>query len=167
MTLAIALGFASIAYVVFDASLALGAFLAGVMLSESEIGKKSAENTLPLRDAFSVLFFVSVGMLFEPKTLLLQPIAVMMTCLIIVVAKSIAAITITSWFKQPKNVTYAVAIGLAQIGEFSFILGGLALAKGLLDQDLFNLILAGAMLSIVINPFLFRLYDAKFSQIRK
>jgi CPA2 family monovalent cation:H+ antiporter-2 len=83
-TLAIALGFASIAYLVFDASLALGAFLAGVMLSESEIGKKSAENTLPLRDAFSVLFFVSVGMLFDPKTLLLQPLAVLMTFLIIV-----------------------------------------------------------------------------------
>lgn len=162
-TLAIALGFASIAYLVFDASLALGAFLAGVMLSESEIGKKSAENTLPLRDAFSVLFFVSVGMLFDPKTLLLQPVAVLMTFFIIVVAKSIAAIAITSWFKQPQSVTYAVAIGLAQIGEFSFILGGLALAKGLLDQELFNLILAGAMLSIVINPFLFRLYDAKFS----
>lgn len=161
-TLAIALGFASIAYLVFDASLALGAFLAGVMLSESEIGKKSAENTLPLRDAFSVLFFVSVGMLFDPKTLL-QPVAVLMTFFIIVVAKSIAAIAITSWFKQPQSVTYAVAIGLAQIGEFSFILGGLALAKGLLDQELFNLILAGAMLSIVINPFLFRLYDAKFS----
>ncbi|MFO0068995.1 MAG: cation:proton antiporter, partial [Alphaproteobacteria bacterium] len=161
-TLAIALGFASIAYVVFDASLALGAFLAGVMLSESEIGKKFSESTLPLRDAFSVLFFVSVGMLFDPKTLLLQPLAVLMTCLIIVVAKSIAAIAITSWFKQPKSVTYAVAIGLAQIGEFSFILGGLALTKGLLDQELFNLILAGAMLSIVINPFLFRIYDAKF-----
>lgn len=160
--LAIALGFASIAYVVFDASLALGAFLAGVMLSESDIGKKSAENTLPLRDAFSVLFFVSVGMLFDPKILLLQPIAVVMTCLIIVVAKSIAAIAITSWFKQPKNITYAVAIGLAQIGEFSFILGGLALTKGLLNQELFNLILAGAMLSIVINPFLFQLYDNRF-----
>jgi CPA2 family monovalent cation:H+ antiporter-2 len=162
-TLAIALGFASIAYLVFDASLALGAFLAGVMLSESEIGKKSAENTLPLRDVFSVLFFVSVGMLFDPKTLLLQPLAVLMTFLIVVVAKSLAAIAITSLFKQQKKITYAVAIGLAQIGEFSFILGGLALAKGLLDQDLFNLILAGAMLSIVVNPFLFRLYDAKFS----
>lgn len=162
--LSIALGFASIAYVVFDASLALGAFLAGVMLSESSIGKKSAESTLPLRDAFSVLFFVSVGMLFDPKTLVVQPIAVVMTCLIIVVAKSMAAVAITSWFKKPKNITYAVAIGLAQIGEFSFILGGLALTKGLLNQELFNLILAGAMLSIVINPFLFRLYDNRFTK---
>lgn len=162
-TLAIALGFASVAYFVFDASLALGAFLAGVMLGESEIGKKSAESTLSMRDAFSVLFFVSVGMLFDPATLLQQPIAVIITFLTIVVAKSLAAVAITSWFKQSKEISYAVAIGLAQIGEFSFILGGLALSKGLMTQELYNLILAGAMLSIVVNPFLFRLYDSKFS----
>ncbi len=165
--LAIALGFASIAYVVFDASLALGAFLAGVMLSESEIGRKSAENTLPLRDTFSVLFFVSVGMLFDPKTIIIQPIGVLMTFLTIVIAKSIAAISILKLFKQPASVTYAVAIGLAQIGEFSFILGGLALTKGLITQQLYNLILAGAMLSIVINPILFRVYDLKFSDKAK
>lgn len=163
-TLAIALGFASIAYVVFDASLALGAFLAGVMLNESEIGRKSAETTVSMRDAFSVLFFVSVGMLFNPLTLIEQPIAVVMTFLTIVVAKSVAAAAITSFFKQTKEVSYAVAIGLAQIGEFSFILGGLALSKDLISQDLYSLILAGAMLSIVANPFLFRLYDSKFSK---
>lgn len=163
-TLAIALGFASIAYVVFDASLALGAFLAGVMLSESEIGRKSAENTLPLRDAFSVLFFVSVGMLFDPQTLVMQPVAVLMTFLTIVGAKSLAAVAIASWFRQPREVTWVVAIGLAQIGEFSFILGGLAVAKGVLSQDLYNLILAGAMLSIVVNPFLFRWYDLAISR---
>jgi CPA2 family monovalent cation:H+ antiporter-2 len=161
-TLAIALGFASIAYFVFDASLALGAFLAGVMLGESEIGKKSAESTLSMRDAFSVLFFVSVGMLFEPSTLIEQPLAVLVTFLTIVVAKSMAAIAITSFFKQPKEISYSVAIGLAQIGEFSFILGGLALSKNLISQDLYNLILAGAMLSIVVNPFLFQVYDSKF-----
>lgn len=161
-TLAIALGFASIAYVVFDASLALGAFLAGVMLNESEIGRKSAETTVSMRDAFSVLFFVSVGMLFNPLTLIEQPIAVVMTFLTIVVAKSVAALAITSFFKQTKEVSYAVAIGLAQIGEFSFILGGLALSKDLISQDLYSLILAGAMLSIVANPFLFRIYDNKF-----
>lgn len=160
--LAIALGFASIAYVVFGASLALGAFLAGVMLGESEIGKKSAESTLSMRDTFSVLFFVSVGMLFDPTTLLNQPFAVFLTVVIIVVAKSAAAIAITSLFKQPKETGFAIAAGLAQIGEFSFILGGLALSKGLLPQDLYNLILAGALLSIVINPFLFRYYDYKY-----
>ena len=160
--LAIALGFASIAYIVFDASLALGAFLAGVMLGESEIGKKSADRTVTMRDTFSVLFFVSVGMLFDPMTLIKQPVAVLITLLIIVVAKSIAAISITTLFKQSKEVSYAVAAGLAQIGEFSFILGGLALYKGLLSQELYNLILAGALLSIVINPFLFSYYDQKF-----
>ena len=160
-TLAIALGFAAIAYEVFDASLALGAFLAGVMLSESAIGRKSAESSLQIRDAFSVLFFVSVGMLFNPSTLVTQPLAVVLTFFTIVVAKSIAALAITRWFNQPRNVAYPVAIGLAQIGEFSFILGGLALTRGLISDDLYNLILAGAMLSIVANPFLFRYYDAK------
>jgi CPA2 family monovalent cation:H+ antiporter-2 len=160
-TLAIALGFAAIAFVVFDASLALGAFLAGVMLNESEIGRKSADSSLQIRDAFSVLFFVSVGMLFDPTTLVTQPLAVLLTFLIIVVAKSAAALAITGWFRQPREVAYPVAIGLAQIGEFSFILGGLALTKGLISQELYNLILAGAMLSIVANPFLFRFYDTK------
>ncbi len=158
-TLAIAMGFASLAYTVFGASLALGAFLAGMVLNESEIGRKSAENSLPMRDAFSVLFFVSVGMLFEPSTLLTQPIAVALTFLTIVVAKSMAALVITRLFKQPKDVSYTIAIGLAQIGEFSFILGSLALSQNLITQDLYNLILAGAMISIVINPFMFRLYD--------
>lgn len=157
--LAIAFSCASLAYIIFDASLALGAFLAGVMLNESEIGRKSAKNSVQIRDAFSVLFFVSVGMLFEPGILMDQPIAVVLTFLIIVLAKSIAALVITKLFRQPREVSYAVALGLAQIGEFSFILGGVGLSKGLITQELFNLILAGAMLSIVINPFLFRIYD--------
>lgn len=157
--LAIALGFAAIAHLVFDASFALGAFLAGMVLNESEIGNKSAESTLPMRDAFSVLFFVSVGMLFEPVTLIEQPAAVLMTFLIIVGAKSLAAYAITSHFKQPEVVSATVGIGLAQIGEFSFILGSLALVKDMITMDMYNLILAGAMLSIVVNPFLFRLYD--------
>ncbi len=159
-TLAIALGFASVAYVVFGASLALGAFLAGMVLGESEIGRKSAKNSLPMRDAFSVLFFVSVGMLFDPLTLVQQPLAVATTLLIIVGAKAVVALLIARSFSLPRKAGYTVAIGLAQIGEFSFILGGLALANGLLTAELYNLILAGAMLSIVINPFLFRLYDA-------
>ncbi len=162
-TLAIALGFAWVAYVVFDASFALGAFLAGVMLNESVIGRKSAETTLPIRDTFSVLFFVSVGMLFDPNTILAQPLAVLATFLIIVVAKSVAAFATTRLFKLPVQVCLPVAIGLAQIGEFSFILGGLALVNGLISQDLYGLILAGAMLSIVVNPFLFRWYDRKIN----
>jgi CPA2 family monovalent cation:H+ antiporter-2 len=164
-TLAIAFGFALMAYAVFDASLALGAFLAGVVLNESEIGRKSAQTTLPMRDAFSVLFFVSVGMLFDPSTLISQPIGVIMTFIIIVLAKGAVAALITTRFGQTRDVTYAVAIGLAQIGEFSFILGGLALNKELIPQDLYNLILAGAMLSILANPFLFRLYDRYGSRL--
>lgn len=162
-TLAIALGFAWVAYVVFDASFALGAFLAGVMLNESVIGRKSAETTLPIRDTFSVLFFVSVGMLFDPNTILAQPLAVLATFFVVVVAKSVAAFATTRLFKLPVQVCLPVAIGLAQIGEFSFILGGLALVNGLISQDLYGLILAGAMLSIVVNPFLFRWYDRKIS----
>ena len=161
-TLAIALGFAYIAYMVFDASLALGAFLAGMVLNESEIGQKSAENSLPMRDAFSVLFFVSVGMLFEPETLIKQPVAVLLTFLIIVVAKGSVAFAIAKLFKQTDEVCCAVSIGLAQIGEFSFILGSLALTKNLITQELYNLILAGAMLSIVANPFLFSFCDKIF-----
>ena len=160
-TLAIALGFAWVAYVVFDASFALGAFLAGVMLNESPLGRKSAETTLPIRDTFSVLFFVSVGMLFDPSTILTQPIGVLATFFTIVVAKSLAAFATTRLFGLPAEVGLPVAIGLAQIGEFSFILGGLALTNGLISQDLYGLILAGAMLSIVVNPFLFRWYDRK------
>lgn len=166
-TLAIAMGFAAIAFVVFDASFALGAFLAGTVLSESEIGRKSAENSLPMRDAFSVLFFVSVGMLFDPLVLLTQPLAVLMTFLIIVVAKSLAALMITRLFRQSHDVGYTVAIGLAQIGEFSFILGSLGLALGLLELNLYNLILAGAMLSIVTNPLLFRMYDVLYDRRKR
>lgn len=121
--LAIALGFATLAFLVFDASLALGAFLAGVMLGESEIGRKSAENSRELRNAFSVLFFVSVGMLFNPHTLIDQPLAVIATYSIIVFAKCAAAIAILLLFRQKAATTFVVAIGLAQIGEFSFILG--------------------------------------------
>jgi len=163
--LAIALGFASLAYIVFGASFALGAFLTGMVLGESEIGRRSANNLLPMRDAFSVLFFVSVGMLFEPKTLLAQPLAVLITLLIIIIAKGLSALVITRICKQPSEVGFTVAIGLAQIGEFSFILGGMALANGLLPQGLYNLILAGAMLSIVVNPFLFKVYD--YVSVRK
>jgi CPA2 family monovalent cation:H+ antiporter-2 len=155
-TLTVALGFAYVAYAVFDASFALGAFLAGLVLNESEIGRKAADKSLPLRDAFAVLFFVSVGMLFNPFTLVSSPMMVALTVLIIVAGKGLAAIMIASLFKQDKETTYTVAIGLAQIGEFSFILAGLAMAQGMITQDIYNLILAGALLSIALNPFLFR-----------
>ncbi len=155
--LAIALGFAYIAYTIFHASFALGAFLAGLVLSESTIGQKAAEKSLPLRDTFAVLFFISVGMLFDPMILIESPIMVLVTLAIILVGKSVAAFLITIWFKQPKESGYIIAISLAQIGEFSFILAGMGLSYNLLDQNTYNLILAGALFSIAINPFLFRL----------
>lgn len=166
-TLAIALGFASIAYLVFDASLALGAFLAGMVLGESEIGRKAAKNSLPMRDAFSVLFFVSVGMLFDPNTLVQQPVAVLITVLIIVVANGISALAICHCFKLDAPARYTVAVGLAQIGEFSFILGSVAMMHEMLSLPLYSLILAGAMLSIVINPFLFRFSDLMVGKEKK
>lgn len=158
--LVIALGMAYFAYAVFDASFALGAFLAGLVLNESDIGKKASEQSMAMRDTFSVLFFVSVGMLFDPMTLVDHPVLVTMTLLIIVVGKSLAALLITRIFKQTREVSYTIALSLAQIGEFSFILGGVALTKGLIDEHLYHLILAGALLSIALNPFLFRLLDA-------
>lgn len=158
-TLAMALGFSFVAYTVFDASFALGAFLAGLVLSESKAGGKVAEKSLPMRDAFAVLFFVSVGMLFDPMTLWEQPVMVLITLLVIIVGKGLAAYLVTHLFGQPKEVSYTIAISLAQIGEFSFILMGLALTRGLLEQDVYNLILAGALLSIALNPLLFKMFD--------
>jgi len=162
-TLAIALGFAYIAYAAFGASFALGAFLAGLVLSESEIGHKAAEQSLPMRDAFAVLFFVSVGMLFDPMILLEGPLLVLLTLAIIIIGKAAAAMAITRLFKQSREVSLTIAYSLAQIGEFSFILAGMALAGGLLSQQLYNLILAGALLSIAINPFLFKLLDRQLA----
>ncbi len=162
--LAIALGCALLAYVVFDASLALGAFLAGVMLNETDIGRRSVLAASQIRDAFSVLFFVSVGMLFDPLTLWQQPVGVLVTCGIIIVAKTLVAMAIGRALRVPKTVLYPVAAGLAQIGEFSFILGGLGLHLHLISQEVYNLILAGAMLSIVLNPFLFRWMDSRLKQ---
>ncbi len=160
-TLAIALGFAYIAYAAFGASFALGAFLAGLVLSESEIGHKAAEQSLPMRDAFAVLFFVSVGMLFDPAVLIEQPLLVILTLAIIIAGKALAALAITKFFAQPREVGLTIAISLAQIGEFSFILAGMAVMFDLMHAELHNLVLAGALLSIALNPILFRLLDVK------
>lgn len=164
-TLAIALGFAFVAYTFFDASFALGAFLAGLVLSESEIGAKAAEKSLPMRDAFAVLFFVSVGMLFNPMIVLQSPVMVIMTIFVIIIGKGLAAIAVTNLFKQPKDVSYSIALSLAQIGEFSFILAGMALYKGVITDEIYNLILAGALFSIAINPFLFKLLDKYYPPV--
>lgn len=160
-TLAIALGFAYLAYTIFDASFALGAFLAGMVLKESDIGRRAAEQSLPMRDAFAVLFFVSVGMLFDPETMLEQPVMVLLTLLIIVFGKIGAALLIAALFRQDRETGATIAVSLAQIGEFSFILAGYALSHKLIAKEIYDLVLAGALLSIALNPFLFRILDRK------
>ena len=156
--LAIALGIAWIAYALFH-SFALGAFLAGLVLNGSPLGHNAAERSLPLRDAFAVLFFVSVGMLFDPRILIEQPLAVLGVLLIVIVGKSLAALAITGTFKLDKATGLTVAASLAQIGEFSFILAALSMTLGAMSRETHDLILAAALLSISLNPFVFMLVD--------
>jgi CPA2 family monovalent cation:H+ antiporter-2 len=153
--LAVALGIAIGSAILFDVSFALGAFFAGVILSESDLSHKAAEDSLPLQDAFAVLFFVSVGMLFDPTILVRQPWAVLGVLLVIVVGKSIAAFVIVLGFRYPVETALTVSASLAQIGEFSFILANLGLGLGLLPAQARDLILAGSILSIALNPIVF------------
>jgi CPA2 family monovalent cation:H+ antiporter-2 len=153
--LAIALGVAFGAAQLFDVSFALGAFFAGMVLAESELSHQAANETLPLRDAFAVLFFVSVGMLFDPTIILREPWAVLGVVFIILVGKSIAAFLIVLAFRHPVATALTISGSLAQIGEFSFILANLGVELGLLPERGRALILAGAILSIIANPFFF------------
>lgn len=157
--LAIALGVAYGAAVLFGVSFALGAFFAGMVLSESELSQRAASESLPLRDAFAVLFFVSVGMLFDPMIIVRDFGPVLATLLIIVVGKSLAALGIVLLFRHPKGTALTIAASLAQIGEFSFILAGLGVDLDILPERGRDLILAGAILSILLNPVLFALLD--------
>ena len=157
--LAIALGVAYVSAAIFEVSFALGAFLAGVMLNESKLSHEAANDSLPMRDAFAVLFFVSVGMLFDPHILIEQPLAILATFLIIVLGNSFCGFIVTRVFRQPMQTQLTLATGLAQIGEFSFILAALGVSLGLLSPDARNLILAAALLSIIVNPMLFVLFD--------
>lgn len=159
--LALALGFAFVAYALFGASFALGAFLAGLVLNESEIGHKAAEQSLPMRDIFAVLFFVSVGMLFDPMVLVEHPLPVLATLLVIIIGKSAAALMIMRLFKRSWGQSALIAVSLAQIGEFSFIFGSMAVRNELMEPALFNFILAGALLSIGLNHFLFKYLEHK------
>ncbi|GGS12393.1 YbaL family putative K(+) efflux transporter [Deinococcus sedimenti] len=152
-----ALGIAYAAGALFDVSFALGAFLAGVVASESKFSQQVAEDALPFQDAFAVLFFVSVGMLFNPAILLQAPLLVLATALIIIVAKTLVAFFTMRLLKASFATALTVAISLAQIGEFSFILATLGRDLNLLSAQGQNLILAGAIVSIILNPFLFRL----------
>jgi CPA2 family monovalent cation:H+ antiporter-2 len=157
--LAIALGIAYLAYAVFGASFALGAFIAGVVLNGTPLGHSAAERSLPLRDAFAVLFFVSVGMLFDPRVLVEQPGPVAAVLAIIILGKTVAALAITTAFRLERGPSLMVAASLAQIGEFSFILAGVGLKLEVLSRGTHDLILAAALLSIVLNPFVFKLAD--------
>jgi CPA2 family monovalent cation:H+ antiporter-2 len=153
--LAIALGIAFLAAELFGVSLALGAFLAGVVVSESDLSHQAATDALPLRDAFAVLFFVSVGMLFDPAFLLSAPLQVLGVLAVVVLGKGVTALAIVASLGYPLRTGLTVAAGLAQVGEFSFILADLGLGLGLLPAEGHSLILAAAIVSITLNPLLF------------
>lgn len=159
-TLAVIAAAVGIAYgssALFGVSFALGAFFAGMVLRESELSHRAAEESLPLRDAFSVLFFVSVGMLFDPMVLVEYPLEVLATVAIILVGKSLAAFLLVLALRYPINTAVTVSASLAQIGEFSFILAALGMQLELLPVLGQNLILAGAIISIAVNPLMFSL----------
>ncbi|MFS2225206.1 YbaL family putative K(+) efflux transporter [Pantoea sp. B65] len=157
--LALALGIAFGAVEFFDVSFALGAFFAGMVLNESELSHRAAHDTLPLRDAFAVLFFVSVGMLFDPMILIQQPLAVLGALAIIVLGKSLIAYLLVTLFGHSRRTALTISASLAQIGEFAFILAGLGISLGLLTAEGRNLVLAAAILSIMLNPILFTLLE--------
>jgi CPA2 family monovalent cation:H+ antiporter-2 len=157
--LSIALGVAGGSAVLFDVSLALGAFFAGMILSESTLSQRAAQETLPLRDAFAVLFFVSVGMLFNPTVIVTHPLALLGTLAIITAGKSVVAFAVMRLFRHPESTALMIAASRAQIGEFSFILGSLGVALGLLPPLGRDLVLAGALISILLTPFFFAAAD--------
>ena len=153
--LAIALGIAFGAAEIFGVSFALGAFFAGLVMSESHLSHRAAADSLPLQNAFSVLFFVSVGMLFDPTVLIREPLMIIGVLALIMLGKSLIAFGVVLLLRYPASIGFAVAAGLAQIGEFSFILAGLGVSLGLLTREGQDLILAGAILSITLNPLAF------------
>lgn len=161
-TLSVIAGAVGVAYgsaQLFGVSFALGAFFAGMLMRESHLSHRAAEESLPLRDAFSVLFFVSVGMLFDPAVLLKMPLQILAVITIIVIGKSLAAFLLVLAFRYPLNTALTVSASLAQIGEFSFILAGLGVSLGLLQNDGMSLILAGALISISINHLVFQVIE--------
>ena len=164
--LAIALGVAFVASSVFGVSFALGAFLAGAVVSQSDMSHQAAADALPLRDAFAVLFFVSVGMLLDPEYLLATPMAVLAVLAVIVVGKGLTKLLIVGLAGYPPRVALTVAAGLAQIGEFSFIVGTGGRSLGLLPDAGYQLIVAGALISISLNPLLFALIPALERRLR-
>ena len=156
---AAAIGIAYGAAPLFNVSFAPGAFFAGMVMRESKFSHRAAEESLPLRDAFSVLFFVSVGMLFQPAILIEEPMRVLVVVAIIMLGKTLAALAIVLAFRYPLNTALTVAASLAQIGEFSFILAGLGQALGLMSAEGMSLVLAGALISIGLNPLMFSVIE--------
>ncbi|MCU7698254.1 cation:proton antiporter [Acinetobacter sp. AYS6] len=142
-------------YAIFGVSMALGAFFAGMVVKESDFSHRAEEETLPLREIFSILFFVSVGMLFDPHILVERPLHILAVIAIIMVGKTLAAMALVLFFRYPINTALTVGASLAQIGEFSFILATLGVSLGLLTLEAQNLILAGALFSITLNSFIF------------
>jgi len=156
---AISLGVAFGAAILFDVSFALGAFFAGMILSESELSQRAASETLPLRDAFAVLFFVSVGMLFDPSIIVKEPLPLLATLFIILFGKSVAAYGIVRMFGYSNSTALTISASLAQIGEFSFILVGLGVSLSLMTERGRDLVLAGSIISIMLNPLWFAVLD--------
>lgn len=165
--IAVAVGIAYAAAAVFGVSFALGAFVAGMALSKSDLSHRAAEESLPLRDAFSVLFFVSVGMLFDPAMLIEEPMRVLVVVGIVMIGKTAAAFLLVLSFGYPLNTALTVSAGLAQVGEFSFILAALGVSLGLLPPEGQNLILAGALISIALNPLVFKAIEPIHAWIRR
>ena len=158
--LSIAMGVAWLASAVFGASFALGAFVAGLVLNASPLGHSAAERSLPLRDAFAVIFFVSVGMLFDPRTLLQRPAAVAAVLAVVIVGGTACAWGLARLGRVPPRDARLLGAGFGQIGEFSFVLAGLGVTTKLMSRETHDLVLAAALLSIALNPFALRLVDA-------
>ncbi|MCH7335562.1 cation:proton antiporter [Acinetobacter sp. NIPH 2699] len=154
-------------YAVFGVSMALGAFFAGMVVKESDFSHRAEEETLPLREIFAILFFVSVGMLFDPSILIKEPLHILAVVAIIMVGKTLAAIALVLFFRYPINTALTVGASLAQIGEFSFILATMGVALGLLTLEAQNLILAGALFSITLNSFVFSAIEPTQRWIRQ
>lgn len=165
--IAVAVSVAFGAAKLFDVSFALGAFFAGMMMRESEFSHRAADESLPLRDAFAVLFFVSVGMLFDPAVVWNQPLKVLAVVAIVMIGKTIAAVALVLMFRYPLNTALTVGASLAQIGEFSFILAGLGVALGLMPVEGQSLVLAGALISIAANSAIFAAIEPLQKWIRE
>ncbi|HET9228821.1 MAG TPA: YbaL family putative K(+) efflux transporter [Thermoanaerobaculia bacterium] len=164
--IAAAVGIAYGSSELFGVSFALGAFFAGMVMRESDLSHRAATESLPLQDAFSVLFFVSVGMLFDPRIVIQEPGRLLMVLAIVILGKSIAAFLIVLVFRYPLNTALTVSASLAQIGEFSFILAGLGVSLGLMPEEGQSLVLAAAILSIALNPLIFKAVEPMQRWIR-